>query len=95
MAGFILLARKRTGDKNPAQAMRVGFTCSKKLGNAVRRNRAKRRLREVARLVLPDHGRCGWDYVLIGKQDTTQSLPFDRMLEDLCVALERIHDRKC
>ena len=45
--------------------IRVGFTCSKKVGNAVARNRAKRRLRAVARLLLPTHGLAGYYYVLI------------------------------
>lgn len=93
-AGFILLARKRITDEGSPSVMRVGFTCSRKLGNAVRRNRAKRRLREAARLVLPGHGRCGWDYVLIGKPESTRSLPFDHLVRDLRIALDRLHARK-
>ena len=53
--GFTLQARPRQGDE--PEGMRVGFTCSKKVGNAVARNRAKRRLREVARAILPQDGR--------------------------------------
>ena len=49
-AGFLLQARRR-GDDGPA---RIGYTCSKKIGNAVARNRAKRRLRAIAREILPD-----------------------------------------
>lgn len=85
---FHLQARDR-GDDN-AQ-IRVGFTCSKKVGNAVARNRAKRRLREVARLVLPQKGRPGWDYVLIGKSQITATRPFDQLLEEFSVALDKIH----
>ena len=55
MPGFVLQARFRGDDDAP----RVGFTCSKKVGNAVARNRAKRRLREIARLTLPEHGQPG------------------------------------
>lgn len=62
--GLLLQARQRDDDET---GLRVGFTCSKKVGNAVARNRAKRRLREVARQMLSLYGRLGWDYVLIGK----------------------------
>ncbi|MEY1554613.1 ribonuclease P protein component [Yoonia sp. R2331] len=71
--------------------IRVGFTCSKKVGNAVARNRAKRRLRDVARLVLPAHGRAGWDYVLVGRQGATATLPFAQLQADLIRALAKIH----
>ena len=89
--GFILQARNRR-DGDPS--IRVGFTCSKKVGNAVVRNRAKRRLREIARLALPLEGRSGWDYVLIGRERATVSLPFDQLLADLCGALVRVHSAK-
>ena len=71
--------------------MRVGFTCSKRVGNAVARNRAKRRLREVARTVLPQQGCEGWDYVLIGRPEATAALPFPQLLSDLSAALSRVH----
>ena len=73
--------------------IRVGFTCSKKVGNAVARNRAKRRLREVARLILPTHGRAGWDYVLIGRHGATADRPFDELQGDLIYALKKLHDQ--
>ena len=66
---------------------RVGFTCSKKVGNAVARNRAKRRLREIARTVLPTHGQPGWDYVLIGRADITATTPMPSMVQELELAL--------
>ena len=88
--GIHLQARKRSEDE-PGSGIRVGFTCSKKVGNAVARNRAKRRLREVARLILPAHGREGWDYVLVGRKDLTATLPFTTLQSDLIRALEKVH----
>ena len=85
MPGFLLQIR----DRNENGPARVGFTCSKKVGNAVARNRAKRRLREIARIVLADLARPGHDYVLIGRATVTATRPFDQMLSDLRQALER------
>lgn len=62
--GFILLVNPRD-DGSPA--MRSGFTVTRKIGGAVIRNRMKRRFRELARAVLPDHGLAGADHVLIGR----------------------------
>ena len=67
--GFVLQARQRRSEEPDPTSMRIGYTCSKKVGNAVARNRAKRRLRALAQAVLPDVGRPGWDYVLIGRRD--------------------------
>ncbi len=86
--GFLLQARARD-DGNPA--VRQGFTCSKKIGNAVMRNRAKRRLREVARMVLPGLARAGWDYVLVGRPDATVTREFALLLADLETALRSVH----
>ncbi|MGR3760679.1 ribonuclease P protein component [Roseobacteraceae bacterium NS-SX3] len=78
-------------DRRDEDGIRVGFTCSKKVGNAVARNRAKRRLREAARMILPVHGRPGWDYVLIGRAGETASRPFEELKRDLIYALKKIH----
>ena len=82
--GFMLQIRDRKDDG----PIRVGFTCSKKVGNAVARNRAKRRLRELARLVLPLAGRPGHDYVLIGRPVETANRDFAQMQSELREALE-------
>ena len=85
--GFLLQARAR-GDEN---APRVGYTCSKKIGNAVARNRAKRRLREVARMVLSTEAKQGWDYVLVGRPNETISRPFAQLVADLKRAVAKVH----
>jgi ribonuclease P protein component len=87
--GIHLQARKRA--EGEAGGIRVGYTCSKKVGNAVARNRAKRRLREVARAVLPEMGRDGWDYVLVGRKDVTATLSFDTLIADFHRALKKVH----
>ena len=90
MPAFLLQARKR-GANEPTTGIRVGFTCSKKVGNAVARNRAKRRLREIARAILPLEGRPGWDYVLIGRAEATATRDFALLKSDLSAALGKIH----
>lgn len=89
--GLLLQARNRH-DEDPQ--IRVGFTCTKKVGNAVSRNRAKRRLREIARLVLPLNGQKGWDYVLIGRAQITAERPFTDLTRDLKQAVLAIHTGK-
>lgn len=89
--GFTLQARRR-GEGEPAEAVRVGFTASKKVGNAVARNRAKRRMRALARAVLAEAGRPGWDYVLIGRAGATAELAFDRLRDDLDAAVAAVHE---
>lgn len=91
MPGFLLQARQRRADEGVGQGVRIGYTCSKKIGNAVTRNRAKRRLREVARAVLPQAGQPGWDYVLVGRPGATVDRPFAALIADLGAALSRIH----
>lgn len=86
---MMVQARKRGADE--PSGIRVGFTCSKKVGNAVARNHAKRRLREVARMVLPAKGRNGWDYVLIGRANVTSDRPFELLKGDLIYALKKLH----
>ena len=74
MPGFVLLV-KPTG----LGLARTGFTVSKKVGNAVARNRAKRRLREVARLSVPELGTPSADHVFIARPQDSE-LPFDELL---------------
>jgi ribonuclease P protein component len=68
------------------EAVRVGFTATRKIGGAVVRNRAKRRLREAARALLPEHGRPGCDYVFIARGGTT-ARAWAALLDDVKSAL--------
>jgi len=85
-AAFVLQARERP-DTGPS---RVGFTVSKKVGNAVERNRVRRRLREVVRLSDAEGLRPGNDYVLVGRR-AALDLPFARLKEDFSRALDQVH----
>ena len=77
-------------DRKDVEAPRIGFTCTKKLGNAVARNRIKRRLKEAARLTLPDLARSGADYVVIGRS-AAENRSFELLQSDLISALQRLH----
>lgn len=90
-AGFLLQARPRRSDEGEPALIRIGYTCSKKIGNAVHRNRAKRRLRALARQVMPTLARPGWDYVLVGRPGATETREFAALCSDLRWALSRIH----
>ena len=83
---MVVQARNR-GD---SAAPRLGLTCSKKIGNAVTRNRSKRRMREAARLVLNADAQSGFDYVLIGRL-ATATRKFEDLQKDLVSALKRLH----
>ena len=84
--GFVLQSRERRDQAPP----RVGYTVSKKVGNAVERNRVRRRLREVVRLAGAEELHAGRDYVLVGRR-AALDLAFGRLVEDMCAALGHVH----
>jgi len=86
--GFLLQGRAR---EDGTALVRVGFTASKKIGNAVARNRAKRRLRAVVRAVMAGAARAGWDYVLVAKPQATITRQYSDLLTDLHSALRSVH----
>ncbi len=83
--GLVLQAMQR-GDDLP---VRLGFTVTKKVGNAVIRNRTRRRLREAARLLLRDNPASGADLVLVGR-DTTRTRPFLLLIDDLQRGMKKL-----
>ena len=88
MPGFVLQAAPVPDEVDPA-AVRVGFTVSRKVGNAVIRNRVRRRLREVARLVIGAQARPDLDYVLVGRQAAIRR-DFAALQRELLEALKRL-----
>ncbi len=81
--------RRRRGIHEETASIRVGFTVSRKVGNAVERNRVRRRLRAAAGKVMPVHAKEGHDFVIIGRNATLRR-PFAVLMKDLETALKRL-----
>jgi ribonuclease P protein component len=88
MPGFVLQVAPAPSDL-PLPAIRVGFTVTRKVGNAVVRNRVRRRLREAARMVIPGQARPDLDYVLVGRQAAI-ARDFANLRQELVEALKRL-----
>jgi ribonuclease P protein component len=86
MPGLILQGCRRPATADP---VRVGYTASRRVGGAVQRNRARRRLRAAAAAVMPQHARQGHDYVVIARTETLRR-PFSALVHDLETALRRL-----
>ena len=87
--GFVLLVRHR---EDADQAMRVGFTVTKKIGGAVVRNRLKRRLRALVRDIVPTKGHPGSDHVMIGRPKGVER-EFATLRAELSDALDRLRQK--
>ncbi len=88
-AGPVLVQARNRHD---TRAPRVGFTVTKKTGNAVERNRIRRRLREAAKKALGNKAHSGFDYVLIARREAI-SAPFPALVDNLSRALTRLHNK--
>ncbi|WP_339713827.1 ribonuclease P protein component [uncultured Sneathiella sp.] len=86
--GMVLQAAKRS-DLPGTDGVRVGFTVTKKVGNAVIRNRIKRRLRAIAQEVIPAYADDGWDLVLIGR-NATKERNYEDLRRDLRKSLGKV-----
>lgn len=91
--GLVLQARVRSENETAATPIRFGLTASKKTGNAVTRNRIRRRLRALALALLPQYGQTGYDYVMIGRVHTP-GRSWKALQSDLRSALKAIHSEK-
>lgn len=87
--GFVLQVRDRRDDDD---RIGIGFTASRRVGNAVKRNRVRRRLKEVARLHLAEHGIAGCDHVLVARREGL-CRPFSDLVRDFEVACSQARDR--
>ncbi|WP_374444812.1 ribonuclease P protein component [Stella sp.] len=91
--GLVLQACERTDDAVAPGPPRVGFTATRKIGGAVVRNRARRRLRAAVAQVMPRSGLAGWDYVVIARDGTVERT-FPDLVADLETALARVQRRR-
>jgi ribonuclease P protein component len=89
-SSFVLQTRERGEDNFAAEGVRIGYTVTKKTGNAVERNRIKRRMRAVVHQIMPISARPAHDYVLIGKRAALNT-EFETMVAELGSSLSRVH----
>lgn len=87
--GLIVQARKRTVEEADTRDSRVGFTVSRKVGNSVKRNRVRRRLKSAATIILKKHAQKGVDFVIIGRKNTLNR-SFADLMSDMALAMKKL-----
>ena len=87
--GMIVQVRKRSYRETNTSEARVGFTVSRKVGNSVQRNRARRRLKAAAAEIMTKHAQEGTDFVIIGRKNTLKR-PFAALIADMTIALKKL-----
>ncbi|MBT4934266.1 MAG: ribonuclease P protein component [Rhodospirillaceae bacterium] len=88
-SGLIVQSRPRPDEETDIRQARVGFTVSRKVGNAVARNRVRRRLRAAAENVMTEHAQPGMDFVIIGRRNSLKR-SFSDLEDDLTTALKKL-----
>jgi len=87
--GLILQVRKRSIKEANTNDARIGFTVSRKVGNSVKRNRVRRKLKAVAAIIMSKHAQGGTDFVVIGRKNTLKR-PFAALIADMTMALKKL-----
>ena len=87
--GLIVQVCKRSYRETNTNEARIGFTVSRKVGNSVKRNRVRRRLRAAAEIVMTKHAQKGNDFVIIGRKSTLKR-PFPALITDMTLALKKL-----
>ena len=87
--GLIVQVRKRSVKEADMIDARIGFTVSRKVGNSVKRNRVRRRLKAAAAIMMSNHAQVGTDIVIIGRKNTLKR-PFSALMADMTMALKKL-----
>ena len=87
--GLIVQVRKRFVEEASTNDARIGFTVSRKVGNSVKRNRVRRRLKAAADIMMTKHAQGGMDFVIIGRKNALKR-PFKALMADITAALKNL-----